>query len=193
MKQAVDLPEELQSEGSQLFTGFATHWSEPDLETDFSEPLPGSSTDHLTTFCAFFQSQGWLFTRIKGRDDVVELSIKSNHYVLNCRAFVNRSMDQCAFYSFAPGKVSVGMRVAAVEFIMRANYGLIIGNLEMDWINGDVRCKTSIDVHGDDLSIALIQNLVEANVALMDLYLPGLQAVMTGELTAAAAIAKCEN
>lgn len=48
-------------------------------------------------------------------------------------------------------------RLALAEFLTRANYGLFIGNFEMDWQDGEVRYKTSIDVAGDRLSTALVQ------------------------------------
>ena len=72
-----------------------------------------------------------------------------------------------------------GERMAAVaEFITRANYGLIIGNFELDFSDGEIRYKTSLDVEGDRLSQALIKQLVYTNVLTMDQYLPGILAVL---------------
>jgi len=45
-------------------------------------------------------------------------------------------------------------RGAVAEFINRANYGIIIGNFEMDFADGEIRYKTSIDVQGDKLTSA---------------------------------------
>jgi len=55
---------------------------------------------------------------------------------------------------------------------------MIIGNFELDFAEGEVAYKTSIDVEGDRLSFALIQQLVYANVTMMDKYLPGMKLVL---------------
>ena len=57
------------------------------------------------------------------------------------------------------------------KFLIRANYGMMIGNFEMDFTDGEIHYKTSIDVEGDKLSSALIKRLVYANVMMMDEYL----------------------
>ncbi|WP_199784763.1 hypothetical protein [Nostoc sp. 'Lobaria pulmonaria (5183) cyanobiont'] len=48
---------------------------------------------------------------------------------------------------------------------------MIIGNFELDFTDGEISCKTSIDVEGDRLSFTLIQRVVYANVTMMDEYL----------------------
>ncbi|WP_049790798.1 hypothetical protein [Trichormus azollae] len=50
------------------------------------------------------------------------------------------------------------------ECITRANYGMIIGNFELDFNDGEIRYKTSIDAEGERLSFALIKQVVYANV-----------------------------
>ncbi len=44
-----------------------------------------------------------------------------------------------------------------------ANSDMIIGNFELDFHHGEIRYKRSIDVEGDRLSFACINNLVYAN------------------------------
>lgn len=59
---------------------------------------------------------------------------------------------------------------------------MMIGNFEMDFTDGEIRYKTSIDVEGDKLSSALIKRLVYANVMMMDEYLPGIVSVTEGDM-----------
>jgi hypothetical protein len=63
---------------------------------------------------------------------------------------------------------------------------MTIGNFELDYTDGEIRYKTSIDVTGDRLTAALIQRLVYINVTMMDEYLPGIQAVLAGQTPEAA-------
>ncbi|MEL7052307.1 MAG: YbjN domain-containing protein [Cyanobacteria bacterium J06588_5] len=64
------------------------------------------------------------------------------------------------------------------QFITRANYGLILGNFELDYTDGEIRYKTSLDVESDRLTPALTKNLISTNVTTMDQYLPGLLAFL---------------
>ena len=67
------------------------------------------------------------------------------------------------------------------EFLTRVNYGILIGNFEMDYKNGEVRFRTSLDFEDQVLNYALISNHVYPNVWMMDRYLPGLFAVVDSE------------
>jgi hypothetical protein len=69
---------------------------------------------------------------------------------------------------------------------------MIIGNFEMDFEDGEIRYKTSIDVEGDSLSSALIKRLVYANVMMMDAYLPGIMSVIYGDVSPEDAITQIE-
>jgi len=74
----------------------------------------------------------------------------------------------------------------------RANSGTIVGNFELDFAEGEIRYKTSIDVEGDRLSSALIKQMVYANVTMMDRYLPGIMSVIYSNVSPSDAIAQIE-
>lgn len=77
-------------------------------------------------------------------------------------------------------------------YLTRANFGLAIGNFEMDLDSGDIRFKTSVDVEGGVLTEAMVDHLVLANVVTTDRYLPGLRAVAQGA-DPAGAVAEVER
>jgi hypothetical protein len=103
--------------------------------------------------------------------------------------------EQCfvLFYSTASMKVPEGKHYAAMEFLTRANYGLYIGNFELDLSDGEVRYKTSVDVEGTPEIGALLKQITYANVTTMDRYLPGLMAVCYGNVSPEDAIAMVEQ
>ena len=96
------------------------------------------------------------------------------------------------FYSVCPINVPDDKRSPIAEFITRANYGIKIGNFELDFNDGEVRYKTSIDVENDDLTPALISNHVYANIWTMDRYLPGIMSVVYSDEAPVDAIQKIE-
>lgn len=54
--------------------------------------------------------------------------------------------------------------------LTKINYGLIIGNFEMDFSDGELRYKTSIDFEGVELVLPLIDNLFNANLAYIEYF-----------------------
>ena len=65
--------------------------------------------------------------------------------------------EQLIFYSLAPVRCPEDKRALMAEFITRANYGMVIGNFEMDFSDGEIRFKTSADLEGDFAYSQLIQ------------------------------------
>jgi hypothetical protein len=102
-------------------------------------------------------------------------------------------LEQFLFYVVAPSKAPEERRAAVGEFVTRANYGLRIGNFEMDLNDGEVRYKSSLDFEGTSLTPELIRNAIYPAVQTMDRYLPGLMSVIYGGQTAAEAIAMIES
>lgn len=88
-------------------------------------------------------------------------------------------------YSVADTPCPAQYRGAMAEFVTRANYGLVLGNFELDFSDGELRAKTSLDLGGAELveqSLdALVGALVESNLRAFHRYLPGAMAVMAGE------------
>ena len=79
------------------------------------------------------------------------------------------------------------------EFIARANYGLRIGNFEMDFSDGELRYKSSLDFEQENLSFILIAKAIYPAVQTMDYYLPGIMSVIYGKKSALEAIAEIEE
>lgn len=140
----------------------------------------------------FFQQDEWPFYQIEGQP-VLQMAFQGDNGKWTCFARAREQQQQMVFYSIFPVNVPENKRLAVAEFISRANYGMIIGNFELDFTDGEIRYKTSIDVEGDRLSFALIKRLVYANVTMMDEYLPGIMSVIYGGAEAGDAIAKIET
>jgi hypothetical protein len=140
----------------------------------------------------FFQEDDWSFTQVEGQP-VLRLGFQGDNGQWTCFAQLREEQAQLVFYSLCPVNVPEDKRTAAAEFLTRANYGLFIGNFEMDWDDGEIRYKTSIDVDGDRLVPVLVQQLVYTNVLMMDHYLPGIMKVMYGNVPPAEVIAEIEG
>jgi hypothetical protein len=140
----------------------------------------------------FFEADGWPY-QLTEQPNVLLINFQGENGQWRCVVSAREDVSQLVFYSLFPMSVPADKRGDVAEFIIRANFGLILGNFEMDLDDGQLRFKTSIDVEGDALSPALMHNLVYSNVVLMDEYMPGLMQVIFANVNAAAAIAAIEN
>ncbi|NEP27345.1 YbjN domain-containing protein [Moorena sp. SIO3I6] len=157
-----------------------------ELESD------GVSNHIYTTVIDFFKAEEWPFLE-EENESILYMNFKGENGEWSCLAKVKEEENQFIFYSLHPEPVPEEKRQAIAEFITRANYGTILGNFELDFDHGEIRYKTSIDVEGDSLSFALIKQMVYANVMMMDEYLPGIMAVIEGEVEVKEAILQIEN
>ncbi len=140
----------------------------------------------------FFEEDDWEFSWMEGVS-ALSMGFSGKHGKWMCYAQAREEQQQFVFYSVCPMNTPESKRAVVSEFITRANYGMIIGNFEMDWSDGEIRYKTSIDVEGSQLTKPLVKQMVYANVMIVDRYLPGLMAVMYGGASPAAEVAKIEG
>ena len=144
----------------------------------------------LESAAAFFTEDKWQFERHPDRP-VLRLPFAGNNGRWQC--FLQERNNQVLFYSVAPVSCPEENRAAISEFITRANYGMSIGNFELDFSDGEIRYKTSLDVDEGDLANNLIKPVVYINCLMMDKYLPGLMKVIYGHADPKAAVDEIEN
>jgi hypothetical protein len=139
---------------------------------------------------AYFESEDWPVAESDG--GVLETAFEGTLTVWPVRIHVFEEDVRAVFVSAFPSVVPEEQRAAVAEFCNRANFGLAIGNFELDHDGGEVRFRTSIDAEGTAATPELVRNAVVANVLTMDRYVPGLLAVLDGT-EPADAIADCED
>lgn len=140
----------------------------------------------------FFIEDNWKFSQLEGKS-ALSLPCSGKHGSWLCWAEAREEQQQFVFYSICPVKVPEQKYTSVCEYLTRANYGLVIGNFEMDLRDGEVRYKTSVDVEGQELTSALVKHLVYANLSTMDRYLPGIMGVIYGNLSPVQAISQVEG
>jgi hypothetical protein len=160
-------------------------------ENNIEATLQSTPAPLITTMRGFFDSLDWAFTEIG--QNTLQLDFRGSHGKWACLARTQEELKQAAFYSYYPVQVPPNKRAALAEFIARANFDMIIGNFELDFNDGEIRFKTSLDVRGDRLTPALVSQMVYANVTAMDQYWSGLEAILVQNLSPAEAIALVEG
>lgn len=150
-----------------------------------------AKADPLDQVAAYFESLEVAIARVDG--DTLTVPIEISAGMLQGIAHLRRAQQILVFYAASPQRVPADRRGAVAEYITRANYGLPMGNFEMDFADGEVRFRVSMDYEGTGLSPVQINNVVQPAVHLMDRYLPGLMEVAYGGKDATDAIAAIES
>ena len=141
----------------------------------------------------FSLEDGWPVMRT---DDplVLRTSFEGKNGLFTCIARAREEQEQFVFYSIFPVSTPMDKLNQLVEFITRANYGLIVGNFEVDLTDGEIRYKTSVDLEGGaEAMLPLIRNVIYANVLIMDRYFSGLLRVMYGGISPEEAVQEIEG
>ena len=168
------------------------------LNTPLDLPATGGDTRSpqraLQAVGAFFTEDGWSFEQMPERP-ILRLPFQGKGGRWNCYAQVRvtKDVEQVLFYSVLPLNVPEDKRDAIAEFITRANYGMALGNFELDFNDGEVRYKTSVDVTETEITSGLLRPLIYTNVLMMDKYMSGLIAVVYADVSPAEAVKQIEG
>jgi hypothetical protein len=139
------------------------------------------------TLLRFLEYKEWIF---KSHEDklTVEIPYKAKNGSWNCFAELIPERETLVFYSMLSNPIPESKRAEVAEFITRANSRLLLGNFELDFTDGELGYKTSVDVEGGQLTFNMLNNMLYANVITLDIYLPGIMNVLYGNLSPQEAI-----
>jgi hypothetical protein len=127
----------------------------------------------------FFSGEGWpIEALLEGQ--LYETSFEGDSGVWPVHVHVYDADSRVVLVSTWTGLVDEARRPAMAELCNRANFGLAIGNFELDHDTGEVRFRTSIDTEHAELTPALVRNLAVANMITFDQYLPAIEGVAAG-------------
>ncbi len=146
----------------------------------------------LETLGNFLEADGWNPQFVEDRQ-FYKINFESETGRGLAYAQILTDMEQFLFYVLMPFKIPEESRNTIAEFITRANYGLRVGNFEMDYEDGEVRYKSCLDFQGEILTTGYIRNTMYPALKIMELYLPGFLSVVYGGQTPEEAIALLEN
>jgi hypothetical protein len=159
-----------------------------DMDTEQAE---GPDMEAVAILEKFLIADGWHPQQQEEEGDFLAQYVGENGEY-RCYFQIHTEFDQFFCYVLAPEPVPEEWRMAAAEYLTRANYGLHIGNFEMDFEDGEVRYKSSLDFENETVTDNWLSGAIYPAVNTMDSYLPGLAAVIAGK-SPEAAIAEVEE
>ena len=120
------------------------------------------------------------------------LTIQSEHG--HWRVILGWTDNQHLFIcqSISPLSVPEPRRGVVAEFLARVNYGLLAGNFDLDFSDGEVQFRTSTLLHQGRIGPDELKSLVDFNLSMMNDTLPALVAVSFGDKSPVEAIDEME-
>jgi hypothetical protein len=151
----------------------------PQVEAEAEEEAPFMDGVLFAGLKRVFTDYRWPFSEVPGMPVLLsELSGPLGSWTFYAQ--IVEEQELIVFYSVCPLTVPESRRVEVADFLTRANYGLALGNFELDFEDGEIRYKTVLEVEDGRISPAIVKRLVKANGLAMETYLPGIGAVVTG-------------
>jgi hypothetical protein len=139
----------------------------------------GSGRPLLEELKRAFAENGWPYSEVRGAPVLLtDLSGPAGRWSFYAQAVEEK--DLVLLYSICPQRVPEARRPEVSQFLTRANYGLADGNFELDFEDGEVRYKTVLHVHGDELDGLVLRRLLRLNGIAVETYLPTLGLVIAG-------------
>ncbi|PKH80323.1 YbjN domain-containing protein [Psychrobacter sp. 4Bb] len=144
------------------------------LKTDIAsaEPQNQSNTPIVDCLKQYFNDKQWHYTHYRPKTNDSQkshhLSLRMRHKQINCGYLfrVQEKNKLLAIYGILPFLIPETHQSAAMLLITQINYDMLVGNLEMDVNDGEIRYKNAIDVEAVGIDNEIIEHLLQSVVAM---------------------------
>jgi hypothetical protein len=140
---------------------------------------------------AFLARVEWAYER-HPEDTALAVQIGGDNGRFALYIEIDEGRKQIVAYSLCPVRCPAEKRAAMAELTSRVNWGLVLGNFDLDMDHGDVRFKTSADVEGFTFTPDCCAGILYPNVLTLDRYLPAIMGVIYGDQPPAVLVARVE-
>lgn len=141
---------------------------------------------------AFFDEGSWKYKYYEDKK-AFKTIVSMGNSLGDLKIYILLKKDSYITYAILNNKASQKSFADVSEFINRANYGLLNGNFELDYSDGEVRYKSFVDFTKASISKEIIFNSIAIPIFMIDQYGEDLLKVMLGEETPEEGIKNAES
>ena len=96
-------------------------------------------------------------------------------------------------FLYAPVSVPERKRKDVAELLARINFGLVAGQISLNFQTGKIRYKGTIEVKDGTISVVMLNMMVDRGMSMLDHFLPSILAVSHANVTAVDAYAEVDD
>lgn len=129
---------------------------------------PTNIFDFLVQFLNEEKSD-WTYDRLGDDSTIITMGMQGNRDVeFQVVIDVKENEKVILVYSIFSIYAREDKKLIASELVNRLNYGLVLGNFEFDFTNGEIRFKNSCECKGIELSYEFLDNLILSCIVTLD-------------------------
>ncbi|GAA0316955.1 YbjN domain-containing protein [Psychrobacter aestuarii] len=131
-----------------------------------------NATPITDTLKRYFEQQDWQYNEYAAKSDdalhTTHLSLRMRHKDIECGYLfrIQENNGLLAVYGILPFTIPDSHKNAALLLMTQINYDMIVGNLEMDLSDGEIRFKNAFDIEVVGISHDIIDHLLQSVVAM---------------------------
>ena len=164
---------------------------ESDDETTATEnSTSDQQQDGMDVLVGFFEGADLTYHVL--RENVLDCFINANSGTFRFITELKPENKLLLAYFYCGARVPNEKLLPMAEFIARANYGLYLGNFELDFRDGELRYKVVIDFSGANLTNNMVESLFTKGAGTMARYFPAAMRVIYGQVNPVDAIERVE-
>lgn len=179
----------LDYETGELFTIYTYQTEELMAAPNFALESPPPN-DLYPIVAEAVENSGYRYLPIG--DDALRFTCYSDRVLYDLVIVGDARRREIVVYCVIPTIVPAAMRPAVAEFVARVNYGLRLGNFELDMDRGNVRYKTSVDVMDMTPTPAVVHRMLSTAMGIGDIYVGALHRVLYGNVSPEDAVRDAE-
>jgi hypothetical protein len=135
-----------------------------------------SRSNLLELVMEYLDNLGWNY--VVSDEKTLRFPITCDNGKYYCTLIADENRKFICLYTVLPNYIPIDKRSEISEFITRANYGMNLGNFEMDFSDGEVRFKTSMTIYDQLPGENDFSCLIHTNIGTMDNYMKGIMSVV---------------
>jgi len=153
--------------------------------TNYSKALANRVEEYL-------KSQNWKY-EFSEEEGLFRFGMSLENKMNNCRMVILVGDELFTSYAIAPVSADADTMAQMSNYLTRANYGLKIGNFELDYHDGEIRYKATLFCGETVPALDAVERVADMPFRMMERYGGGLLNVLFANADPASEIAKIDD
>ena len=130
----------------------------------------------------YLDSQNWHYQTEQPNENtfIFNMNMSMKNKLSSCRLIVAVNNNTIQSLAICPLKATEDVYGPVVEYLTRANYGLMIGKFEFDYKDGEIRYQSALSCVENVPSMADVERVVDVSFLMMRRYGDGLMKNLMG-------------